>query len=176
MKFRRGWICFFVLFTCLALDIFTKYWIHHSLFDFSGVIHKYPYGGIGLFHDCLGIDCCINRVYNTGGAWGMFSDYPRILLSIRCVIISLLSVYVWTTASLTFFRRCALSIICIGAIGNVIDYFIYGAVVDMIHCVFWGYSYPVFNVADTLIVGGVAALCIQWVIHYGAYRKKSLCK
>jgi len=50
-----------------------------------------------------------------------------------------------------------------GAIGNILDYFIYGHVVDMMHFVFWGYDYPVFNIADSFICIGVALLfLIPW--------------
>ncbi|MCB1080337.1 MAG: signal peptidase II, partial [Chlamydiia bacterium] len=34
-------------------------------------------------------------------------------------------------------------------------------VIDMFHFVLWGYSFPVFNVADMMIFFGVATLLIQ---------------
>ena len=47
-----------------------------------------------------------------------------------------------------------------GALGNVLDIFLYGHVVDMFYFVFWGWSYPVFNLADASIFIGIATLAI----------------
>ena len=41
-----------------------------------------------------------------------------------------------------------------GALGNIVDSLFLGHVVDMIHVVFWGWDYPVFNVADSFIFLG----------------------
>ena len=45
-----------------------------------------------------------------------------------------------------------------GAIGNVIDRFRFGAVVDFVDTYAWGWHWYVFNVADAAIVCGVIAL------------------
>lgn len=45
-----------------------------------------------------------------------------------------------------------------GAIGNIIDRFLYGKVVDFIHV----YSYPSFNVADSAVVIGFLLLIIYF--------------
>lgn len=55
----------------------------------------------------------------------------------------------------------ALSLILGGATGNLIDRFIHGAVVDFIHLHAMGYSFYVFNVADSAITIGVALLIID---------------
>jgi signal peptidase II len=52
-------------------------------------------------------------------------------------------------------------LIATGAIGNILDYFIYGHVVDVFYFVFWGYSFPVFNVADSIIFCGIVVLFLQ---------------
>jgi len=50
------------------------------------------------------------------------------------------------------------ALILTGAVGNVLDYFVYGHVIDMLHFVLWTYDFPVFNIADSLITLGVAGL------------------
>jgi signal peptidase II len=46
-----------------------------------------------------------------------------------------------------------------GALGNVISCFIHGYVIDMIHFSFsFGYSYPLFNIADMCIFFGVLGM------------------
>jgi signal peptidase II len=62
----------------------------------------------------------------------------------------------------TLLATIALGLIIGGAIGNAIDRYAYGAVVDfaLFHIQIGGqtYSWYVFNLADAAIVAGVAAL------------------
>ncbi|UTW54853.1 signal peptidase II [Kordiimonas sp. SCSIO 12610] len=55
----------------------------------------------------------------------------------------------------------ALSLILGGAIGNVIDRFVHGAVVDFLHFYAFDYSFYVFNIADSAISIGVVFLIID---------------
>ncbi len=48
-----------------------------------------------------------------------------------------------------------------GALGNIIDRFIHGAVVDFVHLHAAGYSFYVFNLADSAITIGVVLLLID---------------
>lgn len=53
-----------------------------------------------------------------------------------------------------------LSMILAGAIGNLIDRFARGFVVDFIHCFYGTYSWPVFNIADICVTTGVGLIAI----------------
>src|SRR5229473_3253009 len=68
----------------------------------------------------------------------------------------------WMARSRTLLATIALGLIIGGAIGNGIDRFAYGAVVDfaLFHLQIGGntYNWYVFNLADVAIVAGVAAL------------------
>jgi lipoprotein signal peptidase len=55
----------------------------------------------------------------------------------------------------------ALGAVAGGAIGNVIDRLRFGAVVDFLHFHVGGWSWYVFNVADSAIVCGVTVLVID---------------
>jgi signal peptidase II len=114
----------------------------------------YPYGGIGVFKNFLGIEFSINHHINRGAAWGIFADYQVPLLYLRLILILGLIVF------LIFFNKhksCEIpfSLIIAGALSNVLDYFFYGHVIDMIHFNLWGYDFPVFNLADTAIFIGI---------------------
>jgi len=90
----------------------------------------------------------------------MFSEVQGFLLVLRIVMIAGLLAYLF------FFNKnrgweLPLVLISVGALGNVMDTFIYGHVVDMFHFVLWGYDFPVFNVADTSITLGVAWLFLS---------------
>ena len=54
----------------------------------------------------------------------------------------------------TSLMRIALVLIGGGAIGNLIDRAFRGYVVDMLHFIFWGRDFAVFNFADALVVCG----------------------
>jgi signal peptidase II len=48
-----------------------------------------------------------------------------------------------------------------GALGNVVDRLRFGAVADFFYAHIGKYGWPAFNVADSLIVGGVAVLVLD---------------
>lgn len=116
----------------------------------------FPFGGVSIFK-IFGIDFCIHHVTNKGFAWGLGSDLQGLIMLLRIAIIVGIVVYM-KRAPAAFSQRYPLAMIVAGGIGNIIDYFIYGHVIDMFHFIFWGYSYPVFNVADASIFFGIAAI------------------
>lgn len=137
----------------LCTDLVTKYFtnLYLPVMKYSW---DYPYGGIPVFKDFLGIEFSISHQVNKGAAWGMFPEHQMALLYVRIFFVVGLLIYF-----LIFNRdRCLnlpFALIIAGAFGNVIDYFVYGHVVDMFHAVLWGYDFPVFNVADSAICIGV---------------------
>jgi signal peptidase II len=102
--------------------------------------------------------------WNTGISYGWFSDSGPtgqiILIVIKAIAVVALAI--WMAKSHTRLATVALGLIIGGAIGNAIDRFAYGAVVDfaLLHVEISGktYNWYVFNLADVAIVAGVAAL------------------
>jgi len=145
------------------LDFASKFWIERVLNHLHCAAPYYPYGGMGIFHNFLGIDFCISHVINLGSAWGIFSSFPIVLLIVRIAI--LVGLIVFTLFLNDQKRRSVpLMLIIVGAFGNILDFFLYGGVIDFFHFTLWGYSFPVFNVADTLIFLGVTTLIFQSLI------------
>lgn len=152
---RRGiWIPLFLACTILLLDAGSKFWVRENLPHVSTIVYRYPYGGIGLFEDVWGIECSINYATNKGAAWSLFSSYPNVLIGIRIILISGLMLYCFLGKMRPAWRY-PLALILSGAWGNLLDAFLYGQVIDMIHFVFWGYDYPIFNIADSAICIGI---------------------
>lgn len=162
---KRRRLLYFALLGVLLLfvDIVTKYLAVEYLPHPTYPSYHYPYGGVGVFQDVLGIDFCLNCVTNRGGAWGLFSTYPKVLMVSRLLLIVCLG---WYAVFGNQERQKDWAFLCIltGALSNIVDGFIYGAVIDMLHFTLWGYSFPVFNVADILICLGVCIVVIQSLI------------
>ncbi|HKZ00335.1 MAG TPA: signal peptidase II [Rhabdochlamydiaceae bacterium] len=167
------------IFSILGLGIFLfitdallKAYIHHSLPVMSYATPIYPYGGIGVFKDWHGIEFSLTHVINKGAAWGAFASLQKYLLYFRLVIIGGLLTYLFFVKNSSY-KKLALTLIVTGAIGNVIDYFVYGHVVDMFYFVLWGYSYPVFNVADAAIFCGIVMLILSSLFQKSKGKKKA---
>lgn len=148
----------------LLLDALTKAYIVQEIPPMHAYSLWYPYGGYGVFQDFFGIEFSIVHLINKGAAWGTLPQYQQELLYLRLFLVIALIVYLFISLKNPA-AEVPLAMIIAGATGNIIDTFIYGHVIDMIHFVFWGYEFPAFNVADASICLGVAWLLIaSWRI------------
>jgi signal peptidase II len=101
--------------------------------------------------------------FNRGAAFGLWSGLESgwreivlastILLALGVVGFLLTRPYYQSKVT-----QIALAAILGGAIGNVIDRFIYGAVVDFLDFYLGSYHWPAFNIADSAICIGVGLL------------------
>jgi len=78
-------------------------------------------------------------------------------------LIASLVLIVWMHKTRLFLRQRLLgqSILLAGAVGNLIDRALYGAVIDFIDLHYGGFYWPVFNLADSFIFIGVALLLFE---------------
>ncbi|TRO95425.1 signal peptidase II [Glycocaulis profundi] len=108
----------------------------------------------------------LTMVWNRGVSFGLFaadSLWQRaLLIAFSLTIAGLLAV--WLTKATRAMQAIAFGLIIGGAIGNVIDRVIYGAVADFLD--FSGLWFPyVFNVADAAISVGVVALIADLIMN-----------
>ncbi len=157
LMWSRG-IALGIAFIVLLLDFWTKALVHAHLPVMNS--SAYPYGGIGIFSNFLGIEFSISHATNRGAAWGIFSSYQTLLLGVRIALVGGLFAYFWRSDRHPAWK-IPVALVIAGATGNIIDSFFYGHVIDMLHFVFWGYDYPVFNLADSAIFVGIASLVIS---------------
>ncbi len=143
----------------LILDQLTKGLVYAYLPLVDSSSYLYPYGGIGIFQNFAGIEFSINHITNTGAAWGILAAYQLPLIIFRVILILGLFVYLFYF-NYHLSSQLPLILIIAGAIGNVLDFFMYGHVVDMLHFVLWGYDFPIFNLADSAISIGILSLCL----------------
>ncbi len=107
----------------------------------------------------------LTMVWNEGISYGLFpadSAGEKYLLIGFSLGMALILTW-WLVRADGRWLALGLGLVIGGAIGNVIDRVLYGAVVDFFHFHAFGYSWYVFNVADAAIVLGVVAILIDAV-------------
>jgi signal peptidase II len=98
--------------------------------------------------------------HNRGVSFGMFSSGTDagkwVLVCIALIITGVLTR--WLFQSSRLFSVIALGLIIGGAMGNVIDRILVGAVVDFLDFHAFGNHWPAFNIADAAI--SIGAICL----------------
>ncbi|MCK5801554.1 MAG: signal peptidase II [Lentisphaeria bacterium] len=94
---------------------------------------------------------------NTGAAWGLFAGHPRFLGILSLVVLTGMIFFFKALNEGSRARALALGVICGGIVGNLVDRFAYGEVVDFLLFSYKGHYWPAFNVADSAICCGVGA-------------------
>jgi signal peptidase II len=139
------WACFF-----FAIDRITKIWALASLStsDTYRVVKGWQ------FH----------VIWNRGISWGTFAtiDDPLYYLLITAIIVLIGLFFFYAIRE---YRRNVDIIfeimVIMGAVANLYDRFVYGAVVDFIDLYVGTWHWPTFNIADALIVIGVFGIVMR---------------
>ncbi len=142
----------FVIFT---LDRVTK-WIIQSRFSAFDTVPVIP----GFFD--------IIHAENRGAAFSMFADSSSpfrtiILIGVSAVAIGVVAAMLWNASKLDRATAFGLSLIFGGALGNVVDRIVRGAVTDFLDFYIGSLHWPAFNVADSAIVVGSGLLLLDLV-------------
>jgi signal peptidase II len=111
----------------------------------------------------------MNYVENPGAAWGLFRDRSEGFRNAFFSIVSLAAVafilnYYRKVRSDQRFLQVALALVLAGAVGNFLDRIARGYVIDFVEWYWWNRTdlrWPTFNIADSLIVIGVAMLIVH---------------
>lgn len=101
--------------------------------------------------------------WNRGVSFGLLDrDWPGLpwLLSGLAVAI-IVALIVWLHRVESRRPAAAIGLIVGGAVSNVLDRLLFGAVADFLDFHVAGFHWPAFNVADTCIVAGVAILLLD---------------
>lgn len=137
-------IYFIIAFLIVLADQASKYFI----------TLQYAAGG---YLDIIPGVLRLTYVTNSGGAFSMFSDHTMVLAIVSaavCLVIIILMI----TMRRANLARLSLGFILGGAIGNLIDRFFMGYVVDMFETLF--IDFAIFNVADIFITVGAVLFVI----------------
>ncbi len=108
---------------------------------------------------------------NTGAAFSMMAGLPPAFFIVLGSAVSLGIVW-WLRRHAEEQRLVALALACIlgGALGNVIDRVVRGAVVDFVDFHIGNWHYAAFNVADVAITVGAFLLILDMVLDWYRHR------
>lgn len=157
-RLKNTVIFFVVVALWLLFDIITKQYFNGNYT--VGQTISDPI--IGLFRFRL--------VHNTGAAWGLFGDSTTalgVMSMVVCVII--LAYFFFSAAQANRGEVCGLALVLAGGLGNGIDRFGLGYVVDFIEFTF--IQFPVFNIADIGVTCGFVIFILGMFV---AFKKADL--
>jgi signal peptidase II len=133
----------------VLFDILSKY----IVFNY---IDLYQFIKITYFFD-------ITHIHNFGVSFGLFAGtIPALVLVIIGLFVTAFVLYLYINSS-EFLERWGLFIIICGAIGNIVDRFINGYVIDFLYLHINQYYWPAFNFADIYISIGIIMIIVNMV-------------
>lgn len=144
------------LLVCVALVVILLDQATKTFFNAGNVVGQHLGGPFaGLFQFTL--------VHNQGAAWGIFSGSMIPLGVFSLVMCALIALYLFKVEPCSSLPEVlGLSMVFAGGIGNAIDRFALGYVVDFIDLTFM--DFPVFNVADIAVTCGMALFLVSFLL------------
>ncbi len=135
----------------LAADQASKWWVLNGL--------RLPELGSVAVLPGLNLTMQMNPGVTFGLLRGFGAAQHWVLAVVALAVVAALGVWLRRAERLPV--ALALGAVAGGAVGNVIDRLRYGQVVDFIHVHAFGWSWYIFNLADSAIVCGVAVLVLD---------------
>jgi len=135
----------------VILDQLTK-WISVSVLDLYETVPVMPFFNFTMAH-------------NYGAAFSFLSSaggWQRWFFAALAVVVSVaLTIWMKKLKPNAKMEASALALIIGGAVGNVIDRFVHGYVIDFLDVYYGSYHWPAFNIADSAICIGAVLLILD---------------
>lgn len=130
----------------LLVDQISKYYVqtHMHLGQSIAVVP-------GLFH--------WTYILNHGAAFGILRDQRYLFLAIVSILVVAIAYYYKALMKGPMYVRVGAGLLLAGALGNAIDRFTQGGVVDFFDFRIW----PIFNIADIGIVVGIVLIAYYMI-------------
>ncbi|MGY4104169.1 signal peptidase II [Ignavigranum ruoffiae] len=139
--------------------IFSLFWIVFIVFC-DQIFKFWLISTLDLYQSAPLIPGLIQLTYvqNKGAAWSLLTGKVNFLMIIAVLAIAYFSWQLYQARQASKGLRLIYALIIAGALGNLIDRFVYGYVIDMFDLMF--IQFPIFNLADI-------AICIGMVLLFG---------
>lgn len=139
----------FIIFLTVVLDRISKIWSIDNLKGFGS-------------RNVLGDFFQLAYVENTGAAFGMLKNARWFFLIFTlAVLLGIFFYYIKHRMEFNRTKKILTAFFIGGTIGNLIDRWMWGYVVDFVSINIGSYSFPVFNIAD---IGITLSVCIFIVL------------
>ena len=109
----------------------------------------------------------LSYVQNTGAAWGIFSNGTLLLAVVSKAFLFFAIKYIYEAKSISKLSIFSYVMLIGGIIGNLIDRLFRNYVIDFLSFNIFGYSFPVFNIADCFIVISIFLIVIETLLKEG---------
>ena len=104
----------------------------------------------------------ITYVQNRGAAWGILNNNIILLVVITVLALGFICSFIFKESNIKKLDIVLYGMLLGGIIGNFIDRILRGYVIDFLDFIIFGYDFPVFNIADMLIVISVSIMIITY--------------
>lgn len=141
-------IAVFIIIFSVVFDQLSKYWATEVLKNGESI-------------KIIGNFLRFTYAENRGAAFSILQNQRVFFLIITIIMLIILGIVYFTNRNLSKLSRLSMAMIAGGAIGNFIDRFRMGYVIDFIDVRFGTfYNFPVFNIADSFVVCGTILMVI----------------
>ncbi len=174
---------FGVLALVLWADLYLKYWSFENVADEPVVVtelaqvhheafwRQYPHEPIVVLPKVLSL----RLTTNTGAVFGLGKGGRVFFIAVSLIATLIISFMFARSRANAIVMHLALALILAGALGNLYDRVVYGAVRDMLHLLPQTNLWPwIFNLADAALMAGVGlVLVLTFIAEHRAKRTRS---
>lgn len=114
----------------------------------------------------------LTYIENPGMAFGIQIEGQTFFTLFALLATLIICVYLYRARREKFTLRFSLALILGGAIGNLIDRFLYGKVVDFIDVGIGDTRWPIFNIADSAVTVGLLVLIALFIFDRDSEKKE----
>jgi signal peptidase II len=143
------------------------YWIAAIVIALDQIVKQVIVARVDLHEQIsvIGNFFLITHILNPGAAFGILKGASVFFIIVTTLVVSGI---IWfmerNKGTGSKLMLTALGLVLGGAIGNFIDRLLHGEVVDFLQFNFGSYTFPIFNLADSAIVCGVALILLDAIL------------
>lgn len=148
-----------IMISAVLIDQLSKIWLTSTL-------------QIGESIELIPFFFKITYAQNTGAAWSVLEGHMTFFYVVTIIALILLGWYFKNLKDYQIVQKIGVILMIAGTLGNFIDRLLFQFVRDSLDFRILDYNFPIFNIADILLVSGVFLLIIDETIKTFNIRSK----